>query len=269
MQVVSIRDITEHNQDQEALQIRENSRRKQSQTLVQLARSKTFQQGNLNAALREITEVAARTLLVERVGVWLYNEKCSKIECIDLYDLRTKEHTFGNSLAKTSCPNYFQALEEERSIAADDARNDIRTQELSESYLAGMGITTQELSESYLAGMGITSLLDAPIWLEGRLVGVVCHEHIGKGRHWTLEEETFAGSIADFVTLAIEASERNIVQEALQQSEAKFRAIFERSSIGIGLINMKAQIVDTNFALCEILGYSREELSGKGRFTTL
>jgi PAS domain S-box-containing protein len=251
MQVVSVRDITEHNQPQEALQIRENSRRKQSQTLVQLARSKTFQQGNLNAALREITEVAARTLLVERVGVWLYNEKCSKIECIDLYDLRTKEHTFGNSLAKTSCPNYFQALEEERSIAADDARNDIRT---------------QELSESYLADLGITSVLDAPIWLEGRLIGVVCHEHIGEGRHWTLEEETFAGSIADFVTLAIEASERNIVQEALRQSEAQFRAIFERSSIGIALINMKAQIVDTNFALCEILGYSREELSGK-RFT--
>jgi signal transduction histidine kinase len=251
MQVVLTRDITEHNQAQKALQIREDSRRKQSQALVQLARSKTFQQGNLNAVLREITEMAAQTLLVERVGVWLYNEERSKIECINLYDVRTKEHTFGNSLSKTSCPTYFQALEEERSIAANDARNDIRT---------------QELSESYLSVLGITSILDAPIWLEGRLVGVVCHEHIGEGRQWTLEEETFAGSIADFVTLAIEASERNAVQESLRQSEAQFRAIFERSSIGIGLIDMKAQIVDTNLALCEILGYSREELSGK-RFT--
>ncbi|MEH1778973.1 MAG: ATP-binding protein [Nostoc sp.] len=248
MQVVSARDITEYNQTQEALQIRENSRRRQSQTLVQLARSKTFQQGNLNAVLREITETSAGTLLVERVGVWLYNEERSKIECIDLYDVSTKEHTFGNSLLKTNYPAYFQALEEERTIAAHNAINDTRT---------------QELSKSYLSVMGITSLLDAPIWLEGRLIGVVCHEHIGKGRQWTLEEETFAGSIADFVTLAIEASERNIVQEALRQSEAQFRAIFERSSIGIGLIDMKAQIVDANVALCEILGYSREELYGK------
>ncbi|MBG1241249.1 PAS domain S-box protein [Nostoc sp. NZL] len=248
MQVVSARDITEHKQAQEALQIRENSRRKQSQTLVQLARSKTFQLGNLNAVLREITETAARTLLVKRVGVWLYNEGRSKIECIDLYDVNTKEHSFGNSLSQKNYPAYFQALEEERTIAADDARNDTRT---------------QELSESYLSVLGITSLLDAPIWLEGRLVGVVCHEHIGEGRQWTLEEETFAGSIADFVTLAIEASERNVVQEALRHSEAQFRAIFERSSIGIGLIDMKAQIVDTNPALCEILGYSREYLSGK------
>jgi signal transduction histidine kinase len=248
MQVVLTRDITEHNQTQKALQIRENSRRKQSQALVQLARSKTFQQGNLNAVLTEITETAARTLLVERVGVWFYNEERSKIECVNLYDVKTTKHTFGNSLSKTSCPSYFQALEEERSIAADDARNDIRT---------------QELSESYLSVLGITSILDAPIWLEGRLLGVVCHEHIGEGRKWTLEEETFAGSIADFVTLAIEASERNAVQESLRQSEAQFRAIFERSSIGIALIDMKAQIVNTNLALCEILGYSREELYGK------
>ncbi|MBD2728240.1 PAS domain S-box protein [Nostoc sp. FACHB-892] len=251
MQVVSARDITEHNQSQEALQIKENRRRKQSQTLVQLARSKTFQQGDLNAALREITETAARTLLVKRVGVWLYNEERSKIECINLYDVNTKQHSFGNSFLKKNYPAYFQALEEECTIAVDDAINDTRT---------------QELSECYLSVLGITSLLDVPIWLDGRLVGVVCNEHIGEGRQWTSEEETFAGSIADFVTLAIEASEQNVIQEALRQSEAQFRAIFECSSIGIGLIDMKAQIVDTNLALCKILGYSREELYGK-RFT--
>ena len=47
----------------------ESSLQKQSQTLMQLARSKTLQ-SNLNAALREITEASARTLGVERVSVW-------------------------------------------------------------------------------------------------------------------------------------------------------------------------------------------------------
>ncbi|BAZ40097.1 multi-sensor hybrid histidine kinase [Calothrix sp. NIES-4101] len=54
--------------------------------------------------------------------------------------------------------------------------------------------------------------------------------------------------------------------EALRQSEAQFRAIFERSSIGIGLVDMEARIVDVNPSFCEILGYSSSELSGK-RFT--
>ncbi len=209
MQVVAVRDITERKQAQEALQIRETARRKQSQTLVQLARSKTFQHGNLNEAFREITEAAARTLLVQRVGIWLYNQDHTSLKCIDLYDIKTKEHTCGTSLLKANYPDYFQALEHERSIAAHDAINDERT---------------QELSQSYLAVLGITSVLDAPIWLGGRLVGVVSHEHFAQMRQWTLEEENFAGSIADFVTLAMEASERNAAQEALRQSEAQFRA---------------------------------------------
>ncbi|PMB25988.1 hybrid sensor histidine kinase/response regulator, partial [Fischerella thermalis CCMEE 5319] len=251
MQLVSLGDITEYKRVEEALQKRENCLRKQSKTLVQLAKSKTLQQGDLSAALREITEAAAQTVEADRVSVWLYNSDHSKVECVDLYDTITKRHSCGMSLLKANFPAYFQALEEQRSIAAHDACNDDRT---------------QELSEPYLSAFGIASLLNAPIWLGGRLVGVVCHEHIGRIRQWTLEEENFAGSIADFVTLAIEASERKAAQEALQQSEAEFRAIFERSSVGIGLVDMKARIVDVNPALCQILGYSREDLSGK-RFT--
>ncbi|MBW4646982.1 MAG: PAS domain S-box protein [Goleter apudmare HA4340-LM2] len=256
MQVVAVRNITERKQAQEALQIREHARRKQSQTLVQIARSKTFQEGNLKAAFREITAAAAKTLLVHRVGVWLYNEDHSAIECVDLYDMTTDEHSCGVSLLQANYPNYFQALEAERSITAHDAINDKRT---------------QELSQSYLSGLGTVSLLNASIWLGGRLVGVVSHEHLGETRQWTVEEENFASSIADFITVAIETSDGviasrrhcNAAQEALRQSEAQFRAIFERSPIGIGLTDMKGQIVDINPSLCQMLGYSPEELRGK------
>ncbi|MBF2006161.1 MAG: PAS domain S-box protein [Chlorogloeopsis fritschii C42_A2020_084] len=247
IQVLVIRDITECKQTEEILHKRENFLRKQNQIVVQLAKSKTLQQGNLQAAFREITEAAAQTVEVERVSVWLYNSERSKIECVDLYDARTYCHSSGMALWKANFPAYFQALEQERSIAAHDATRDSRT---------------QELSEPYLCVFGITSLLVAPIWLRGVLVGAVCHEHIGCMRQWTLEEENFAGSIADFITLAIEATERNVAQETLRYSEAQFRAIFERSSVGIGLVDMKAQIVDTNPALCKMLGYSREELCG-------
>lgn len=256
MQVVALRDITERQQAQEALQIREHTRRKQSQTLVQIARSQTFQQGNLQAALREITQASAKTLSVGRVGVWLYNKDHSAIECIDLYDVTTDEHSYGVSLLKSNYPNYFQALAVESSIAAHDAINDKRT---------------QELSQSYLYGLGIASLLSVPIWLEGKSVGVVSYEHWGETRQWTLEEENFAGAIADFITLAMEAingvtthqKQRHAAQEALRQSEAQFRAIFERSPIGIGLTNMQGQVIDINPAMGQILGYSREELRGQ------
>ena len=248
MRVLAVRDIRECKQTEEDLLIRENYLRSQSQILMQLAKSNTFQQGNLKAVLREITEAAARSLLVQRVGVWLYNSHESKIECIDLYDVSTKQHSAGLSLLKANCPAYFQALEEERSIAVNDVFNDKRT---------------QEFAESYLSVLGVTSVLYAPIWLGDRLVGVVCHQHAGGVRQWTLDEENFAASIADLVKVAIETSERNAAQSALRNSEAKFRAMFEHSSIGISFANMDERIVDSNPALCQMLGYSQEELSGK------
>ena len=248
MRVLAVTDTKERKQTEENLLIRENYVRSQSQTLMQLAKSNTFTQGNLKAALREITEAAARSLDLQRVGVWLYNSDQSKIECIDLYDVSTNQHTADLSVLKANCPAYFQALEEKRSIAVNDVFNDKRT---------------QEFSESYFSMFGVTSVLYAPIWLGQRLVGVVCHQHIGGIRQWTMEEENFAASIADLVKLAIETSERKAAQSALRNSEAKFWAVFERSSNGISLADMDEGIVDINPALCQMLGYSQEELWGK------
>ncbi len=246
--VLRVRDTKERKQTEENLLIRENSVRSQSQTLMQLAKSNTFTQGNLKAALREITEAAARSLDLERVGIWLYNSDQSKIECIDLYDVSTNQHTADLSVLKGNCPAYFQALEEKRSIAVNDVFNDK---------------ITQEFSESYFSMFGVTSVLYAPIWLGERLVGVVCHQHIGGIRQWTMEEDNFAASIADLVKLAMETSERNVAQSALRNSQAKFWAVFERSSNGISLADMDEGIVDINPALCEMLGYNQEELWGK------
>ncbi|MGH1395983.1 MAG: sensor histidine kinase [Trichormus sp.] len=247
MQVLVVKDITQYQQSQELLPIRDNERRKYSRTLLHLATSKTFQTGTLNAVFQEITEATAQTLLVQRVSIWLYNEERSGMECIDLYNLNTEEHSFGQSLSAANHPKYFQALAQERCVAVDDVMNDHRT---------------QELFATYLSPFNVMSLLSTPIWVEGRLLGILCYEHCDQIREWTVEEEYFAGAIADFISLAIEARERKTAQEQLQKSEAQFRAIFERSSVGIGLINIKAQIVDVNPALCQMLGYSREELCG-------
>ncbi|WP_460201791.1 PAS domain S-box protein [Scytonema sp. NUACC21] len=248
IQALAIRDITAQKQAEKAWRTREDWLIGQSKTLVKLARSQTFQQGNLNLAFEEITEAAAQALEVERVGVWLYSKDFSKIECVDLYDTKTKRHARGTSLLKANYPTYFQVLEEQRTLAVDDAIRDRRT---------------QELSESYLSVLSIASLLNASIWLEGRLIGVVCHEHTGSIRQWTLEEENFVGSIADFVALAVEASERHTLYSNVRQSEAWFRAIVENASMGIGLVEMYGRIVEANPVLCQMLGYSQQELYGK------
>lgn len=59
-----------------------------------------------------------------------------------------------------------------------------------------------------------------------------------------------------------EIAERTPAEQELHASEACFRAIFEKVSVGIGLIDRQGRIADANPALQRILGYSAEELRG-------
>jgi diguanylate cyclase (GGDEF)-like protein/PAS domain S-box-containing protein len=200
--------------------------RQQTLALVALARSKTIERGDLKAALEEITEVAADILEVERASVWLYTndspsqttaigssitlsewmadlkQQRSQIRCFDLYERTRGSHTSGMELVAAEYPDYFQALAGECTIAANNAQTDPRT---------------WELSESYLVPNGITSMLDAPIWLKGEMVGIVCHEHIGVQRQWTPIEENFVSAIATLVALTMEACDRILTQNQLRQ----------------------------------------------------
>lgn len=51
--------------------------------------------------------------------------------------------------------------------------------------------------------------------------------------------------------------------EELQQSEARFRAMFENAAVGIGILSLDRRLLDANQALCEMFGIPRAELVGQ------
>lgn len=51
--------------------------------------------------------------------------------------------------------------------------------------------------------------------------------------------------------------------ELLRDSEARFRTIFESSSLGVALVDKECRIVESNPALQELLGYSQDDLNNK------
>ncbi|MCC5635116.1 GAF domain-containing protein [Nostoc sp. CHAB 5844] len=67
-------------------------------------------------------------------------------------------------------------------------------------------------------------MLNARIWSRGQVIGVVCCEHLATQRQWTLEEESFIGSITDFVRLLIESRDRKTAEEALRQQTQQLDA---------------------------------------------
>ncbi len=216
--VLVFRDISHQKQvERERLQTEGLLRRIQT-GLSELAKNTHVYGGNLQEAFRTVTRVAAECLRTERVSIWFFTQDRSAIQCADLYQSATREHSQGIALMATDYPKYFKELDSERIVAADDAQVDPRS---------------DEFTAKYLAPLGITSMLDVPIRAEGRMVGVLCHEHIGPARHWMLEEQHFAASVANTVALAIEAADRRKVEQALQTSEGRLTTTVQSTNIGI------------------------------------
>lgn len=51
--------------------------------------------------------------------------------------------------------------------------------------------------------------------------------------------------------------------QELSESEQRFRATFEQAAVGVGHVDIQGQWLRVNQKLCDIVGYSREELLGK------
>ena len=211
--VVTFLDITERRRLEDALTQRAVRLIKQQSALTDLTQSRSFQSSALMPTLQHITEMAARTLAVERVGIWRYADDRTAIQCMDLYELSRDCHAAETTLPVSSFPGYFDALVKSRIVAADDAHTDDRT--------AG-------LSAEYLSRIGISSLMDVPIYLFGRLEGVLCHEHVGPPRRWTEDEQMFAVAVSNLVTLAYEQGERRRAEEQLEQSQERLRSLTAR-----------------------------------------
>jgi diguanylate cyclase (GGDEF)-like protein/PAS domain S-box-containing protein len=198
--------------------IAERRMRRQQSALLRLLADDRITQLPLDEAFRLITESAGRTLEVERTSVWLFTPERTHIRCHNLYRLSLRQHMAGAALEAAAYPEYFRALESGRAVAAGDAHRDVRT---------------SELVADYLVPLGIGAMLEAPVRYDGRLVGVVCHEHVGPARQWLLDEKSFAASVADLVSMALDADERRRLAERLGQSEERYRTFVNLSTEGI------------------------------------
>ncbi len=168
--------------------------------LLALTKSDAIDAGDRLAAFREICQTSARALDTARVSIWFYDTDREAIVCEELYERAEDRHSSGLTLYRNAFPSYFAYLREERILAAHDAHTDS---------------ATSEFSAVYLTPLGINSMLDAPVRFEGKLWGVVCHEHVGPHRTWTTDEQTFGASMADFGARALASEKQAKAQREL------------------------------------------------------
>ncbi|MBE9225465.1 GAF domain-containing protein [Phormidium sp. LEGE 05292] len=199
-----------HQQQQIEMVLNERAEllRKQNILLSNLAKHRAIIDGNLQEFAQEITLIIAHLLNVERASVWLYDSHDNYLVCLNLFEPISQGHSAGAKLNLADYPAYFKAIDTEDLISAYDAHHDPRT---------------SEFSQTYLTPLNIRSMLDVPIRLKGKTVGVLCVEKVAVCRLWSAEDENFLRSIAELFALAIEARDRQLAEQALKQSEILLR----------------------------------------------
>lgn len=246
--VLVFRDITDRKQTENIRRQTESLLRRQQLALLDLTRNSVIQSGILEPALQEITRATAATLGVSRTSIWLLSDDHRTLLCKDLYESSTGTHSSGIELQSSCYPRYFEELLSERVIDAAEARTDPRT---------------CEFTSGYLDPLGINAMLDIPIRFNGKLVGVLCNEHIGQPRSWLLEEQQFGHAIGSLVSLALEASERLHAECALRKSEGRTRLIIDTAISAVIGMDDNGNVIDWNVQAEEIFGWKRQEAIGR------
>ena len=181
--------------------------------LAQITKTPALTAGVLEDAANVIAREGCHALDTHRVGIWHVDHSCQTLRSIASYNIITGQHLVQEDFPLDERPTYVQLLTSERLIVINDAHNTDVLPNLQDTY-----------------GPGICSLLDAPIRVGGELVGVVCieqdhTEQYPDRRVWSIAEQNFASSLADFTALAMESAHRRLIMEELAQTNRRTEAL--------------------------------------------
>ncbi|MBT9591459.1 MAG: GAF domain-containing protein [Thiobacillus sp.] len=205
-----------------------------------IAASADWQSGKLARQLERLVQVAARYMGVGRVGIWRMQQEQNRLDCVCQFDSRFGLTQSVKSLGGNQFPAYFAELTKNRVMAVVDALNDPMT---------------AELVDGYIKPLKIASLLDAPIWLDGEMVGVVCHEHSGIPRVWRDEDVAFAGSMSDFAAMALSQNRYQQVESARE----RLTRIIEATPDVVAIMATNGYLIQMNPAGRQLLGLTERD----------
>ncbi|MDR1915113.1 MAG: response regulator [Synergistaceae bacterium] len=170
-----------------------------SDALARITKTSALTAGILQDAANVIAQEGCHALNTHRVGIWRVTQDAQMLKSIVSYNIVGDTHTVQDDFPLDDRERYVELLHTERLLIINDTLDTDILPNLQETY-----------------GPDVCALLDAPVRVGGNLVGVVCieqdrSEQFPTKRVWTIEEQNFASSLADFVALAMESAERRLL----------------------------------------------------------
>ena len=219
-----------------------------SRALVEITKTKALASGVLEDAAEAIAREGCIALGTHRVGIWHmpHGLESPALKSICSYDIMTDDTTVQEDFPLDERPQYVRMLNAERLIVINNAHTTTILPNLTDTY-----------------GPQICSLLDAPIRVGGQLTGVVCIEQdrcpeYPEYREWTIEEQNFASSLADFVALALESAQRRLLMRRTETLMSNLPGMVYQC------LNDPPEFTFTfvSEGCYKLIGYTSEELMG-------
>ncbi len=113
--------------------------------------------------------------------------------------------------------------------------------------------------EVEIIGKNSVDWVGVPLCIAGRTIGVMVVQSYTEKVRFGKRELDILSFVSAQIAMAIE---RKRVESALRESEDKFKYVFEFSNVGKSFTQLSGEM-EVNAALCEMLGYSPDELKNK------
>lgn len=167
-----------------------------------LSKSQFICQGDVQSIAREILKKSAELLGIQRTNAWLLNDEEDYLTSLLAYKYPIDSFYQENDLQCSDLPRYMSRLQEMDIIIS------VRAQE---------ELFNREILDAYLIPNNIVSMMEIPIFTNGKLKGVVCFESVGMYRNWQEYEQHFALTITHLLTLTLEAREKGKIKANLEK----------------------------------------------------
>ncbi len=221
---------------------------RQRSTLAQLVMDEAVASGDSMAFAKSLVCSTAAALLCNRVSVWMLSEQGDEMFCLALHQSQGPEPVGQLLLRRADYPEYFAAVALRGWICANDAQNDP---------------ATREFTQSYLKPLGISSMLDAGIMIAGKVVGILCLEHIGEKRQWNSDEEAFVSAAAAVMAQTLSVSQRKDAEQISKEYAQHTQTILNNVVDGIITIDENGRIASMNPAAQVLFRCKSEDFLGR------
>lgn len=145
----------------------------------------------------------AEALRVDQVGFWRLEEHSSVLRCERRYLAPTKSWDCGMSFQQQQARRYFQALQSSGVVAIADTQTDPRCADLDSELMRGAS----------------RAVIDVLVFVDGEKHGLIRCTMKDAPRRWTAEDQSFATSLANLLSLRFAEAQRRMAEQQLRVND--------------------------------------------------